>query len=177
MGRERIAEVGDPRRAGRPLDGRAEEVKRRRRGGRQHDVDLLPADEANGDRQRERAPGDVLIRNEEPSPEQRRLRTDARETLLGEQPFGGSAGARPDVAHAVDPGLRRQLQLGAVRQRAGHVRGEHVRLDPERRQVRRELERPLHSTPATGREVARHEQNLHCAKTSGTGKTTNFPSW
>jgi hypothetical protein len=42
--------------------------------------------------------------------------------------------------------------------------------------VRRELERPLHTTATAGREVARHEQGFHCAKTSGTGKTTNFPS-
>jgi hypothetical protein len=33
-------------------------------------------------------------------------------------------------------------------------------LDPERREMRRELERPLDAAPAARREVARNEKNL-----------------
>ena len=94
-------------------------------------------------------------------PNSRRLRADARE------PVPSRRGARrrgrrvrPDVADAMDPRLRRQLELGVRRHCAGQVGREHVRLDPERRQVRRELQRPMHATAAARREVERHEENL-----------------
>ena len=74
------------------------------------------------------------------------------------------AAARPHVARAVDPGLRRQGQIGILVHPLRIVGREHVRLDPERGQVRRELERPLHSTAARGREVHRHEEDLHAAR-------------
>ena len=159
MGGERVAQVGDPGRAGRPLHGGAEEVERRRRRGGEHDVDPLAPDEPDRDRRRERAPGHVLVRHEQLAPQQRRLRAEPRDALLVEQLLRRTAGARPDVAHAVDPRLRRQLEL-LVRHGAGHVRREHVGLDPERREVRRELERPLDAASAARREVARHEQNF-----------------
>ncbi len=66
-----------------------------------------------------------------------------------------------DVASAMDPGLRRYAQLGVPVHPLRIVRREHVGLDAERRQVLRELERALHAAPAGGREVHRHEQDLH----------------
>jgi hypothetical protein len=41
------------------------------------------------------------------------------------------------------------------------VRREYVRLDPERRQVARELERPLDAAAARGREVEGDEKELN----------------
>ena len=164
---ERVAEVGDPRSAGRPLHRGAEQVERRRRRGREHDVDPLAPDEPDGDRQRERAPRDVLVRDEQAPPEQRCLRADPCDALLADELLRGTSRARPDVAHAVDPRLRRQLEL-LVRDGPGDVRSEHVRLDPERREVRRELERPLDAAPAARREVARHEQDLQRSVTGAT---------
>jgi len=58
----------------------------------------------------------------------------------------------------VDPGLRGQLELGVLG--AGYVGREHVSLDPERREVGRELERPLDAASAARREVARYQENL-----------------
>ena len=115
---ERVAQVGDPGRAGRALDGGAEQVERRRRRGGEHDVDLLPAHEPDRDRQRERAPGDVLVGHEQPAPEQRRLRADARESpaCRGAAPTDGPraarrsarGGSRPaSAARARRPGRRR----------------------------------------------------------------------
>ena len=68
---------------------------------------------------------------------------------------------RADVARAVDPGLRRHAELGIPVDPLGIVRGEDVRLDAERGQVLRELERALHAAAARRREVHRHEQHLH----------------
>ena len=73
------------------------------------------------------------------------------------------AALRAEIARAVHPGLRRHGQLGVAVDPLRVVGREHVRLDPERRQVRRELERSLHAAAAGGREVERHEQHLHCA--------------
>ena len=164
---ERIAEVGDPGCAGRPLHGGAQEVKRRRRRGREHDVDALTAHEPDRDRQRDRAPGDVLVGDEQPAPEKRRLRAEARDALLGDQLLRRARCARPDVAHSVDPGLGRQLELRVGRRRAGHVGREHVGLDPERGQVRRELQGSLDSSAAARGEVARDEEELHPRNGSG----------
>ena len=158
---QRIAEVRDPGRAGRPLHRGAQQMERRRRRGGEHDVDPLATDEPNRNRQREGAPRDVLVRDEETAAEKRRLRPHPREPLLVGQPLGGTAAAGPDVAHPVDPRLCRQLELGVRGRRARHVRREHVGLDPERRQVRRELERPLDAAAARWREVERHDQDLH----------------
>ena len=68
----------------------------------------------------------------------------------------------------MDPRLRRQLELLVRRRRARHVRREHVRLDPERRQMRRELQRPLHASAAARRKVERHEQDLQPSVTAAT---------
>ena len=69
--------------------------------------------------------------------------------------------ARADVADAVHPGLRRHRQLRVAVRRTRILGREHVRLDPERGQLARELERSLHAAAARGREVERHEQQLH----------------
>ena len=96
MGGERVAQVGDPGRAGRPLHGGAEEVERRRRRGGEHDVDPLAAHEPDRDRRRERAPGSVLVRHEQLAPEQRRLRAESRDALLLQRaaPTDGPRAAR-----------------------------------------------------------------------------------
>ena len=60
---------------------------------------------------------------------------------------------RAEVARAVDPRLRRHAQLGVAVHPLRVVGREHVRLDPERGQVLRELERALHAAAARGREV------------------------
>ena len=157
---ERVAQVGDPGRAGRPLHRRAEEVERRRRRGREHDVDPLAPDEPDRDRRRERAPGDVLVRHEQPAPEQRGLRAEPRDSLLGDELLGrdGRRAARRSARDGSTPASAARAPRPPGRRR--EVRREHVRLDPERREVRRELQRPLDAAAAARREVARHEQDL-----------------
>src|SRR5205085_3280109 len=124
---------------------------------------------------REGAPRDVLVGYEELAAEESGLRAEPRDALLGEESLRRAAGLRPHVADAVDPRLRRQLELCVRRSRARDLRREHMRLDAERRQVRRELERPLDATPAARREVACHEQDLQRGP-GGTRKATNLSS-
>ena len=71
----------------------------------------------------------------------------------------------------MDPGLGGELELGV--RAAGQVRRQHVRLDPERRQVSRELQRALDTAPAAGREVTRHEQHFHGPNGTPSLKATN----
>jgi hypothetical protein len=59
------------------------------------------------------------------------------------------------------PGLRRHAEIGIAVHPLRIVGGEDVRLDAERRQVLRELQRALDPSTAGGREVHRHEQHLH----------------
>ena len=66
-----------------------------------------------------------------------------------------------EVAGAMNPRLCGHAQLGIGVHPLRVVRREHVRLDAERGQVLRELERALHAPAARGREVHRHEQHLH----------------
>ena len=66
-----------------------------------------------------------------------------------------------DVAHTMDPRLGRDAQVGVAVHPLRVVGREHVGLDAERREVLRELERPLHASSARGREVHRHEEHLH----------------
>ena len=61
----------------------------------------------------------------------------------------------------MDPCLRRRLQLVVDVNPFRIVGREHVRLDPVRGQVGRELQRALHTAAARRREVHRHEQDLH----------------
>ncbi len=71
--RDRVAQVGDPRNAGRLLDGGADQVERRRRRGRDEDVDLLLLDDAACRRDRGQAPADELVRHEQPPGKERGL--------------------------------------------------------------------------------------------------------
>src|SRR5439155_909383 len=80
--------------------------------------------------------------------EQRGLRPDTREPFLGAQQLRRLEPARADVARAVHPRLRRQRQLGVGVHPLRIVRREHVRLDPVRRQLARELERPVYAVAA-----------------------------
>ena len=62
---ERVAQVGDPVRARRLLHGGADEVHRARRRGREHDVDLVLARDADRRRDRGQVPADVLVGHEQ----------------------------------------------------------------------------------------------------------------
>ena len=75
-------------------------------------------------------------------------RDEAHETLRPVQLLGRLAAFRAEVARAMHPGERRRLKLVVAVDPLRVVRREHVRLDPELRQVRRELERPLHAAAA-----------------------------
>ena len=66
-----------------------------------------------------------------------------------------------EVAGAMNPRLCGHAQLGVGVHPLRVVGSEHVRLDAERGQVLRELERALHPPAACRREVHRHEQHLH----------------
>jgi hypothetical protein len=161
MGDERVAEICHPAHAGQPLDSRPDEVDgvRRRRG--HDDVDPLAANEADRGRDGRQAPGHVLVRDERPASEQARVRRSSLQASRPVQLVGGTPAARTDVAGAVHPGLRRRLEVVVTVDPPGVVRCEHVGLDPERRQVGRELERTLHAA-STGRgPVHGHEENLH----------------
>ena len=79
---------------------------------------------------------------------------------------GGPAAARAEVARAMHPRLGRRLELVVAVHPLRVVRREHVRLDPERRQVGRGLQRALDAAAARGREVERDEQDLHGSQVS-----------
>ena len=121
------------------------EMNRAGRRRRQHDVDPLAAHDRDRLRDRGRVPGHVLVRHEQPAADRRRLQQrelhpGAAVLLVGDPPA-----ARPDVARAVHPRLRRQRQVGVDVHPLRVVRREHVRLDPERGQMARELQRSLHA--------------------------------
>ena len=149
--------------AGRPLRRRADQVHRARRRGRDHDVDPLAAHELDRGGDRGQVPAHVLVGNEQPAPEQARLAHREVEPGRAVQLLRRPAALGADEAGPVHPGLRRRRQLGVGVDPLRIVGREHVRLDPERGQVRRELQRSLHAAAARGREVERHEQHLHCA--------------
>ena len=73
VGRDRVAQVGDPRHAGRLLHRRADQVERRRRRSRDNDVDRLVANDAASRRDGSQPPADELVGDEEASGEERRL--------------------------------------------------------------------------------------------------------
>ena len=89
----------------------------------------------------------------------------ALESLRAVQLLGRLPALRAEIAGAMHPRERRRLQLVVAVDPFRVVRGEHVGLDPEARQVRRELERPLDSAAAGRREVHRDQQDFHPRKT------------
>ena len=102
--------------------------------------------------------------HEQPPARELRLHADALEPLRAVQLLGGLAPFRPEVAGAVHPGERRRRQLVVAVDPLRVVGREHVRLDPELRQVRRELQRTLHAAAPGRREVHRDEEDLHCGR-------------
>jgi hypothetical protein len=62
---------------------------------------------------------------------------------------------------AVNPRLGRRLKLVVAVDPLRVVGSEHMRLDPERRQVRGRLQRALDAGAAGGREVQGDDQDLH----------------
>ena len=159
--RDRVAQVGHPLRARRLLHRRADQVHGAGRRRRQHDVDPLAARDRERLRDGRRVPGHVLVGQEQPAADRR----GAHERELDAAPavllVGDPPPARPDVARAVDPRLRRQRQVGVLVHPLRIVRREHVRLDPERGQMARELQRALHAAAAGGREIESDEEELH----------------
>ncbi len=109
-------------------------------------------------------------------PASRRLHAEALEALRAVQLLGRLAPLRAEVARAMHPRERRRLQLVVAVDPLRIVRREHVRLDPEARQVRRELERPLDAAAAGRREVHRDEEDLHCRQTIETA-ACGSPRW
>jgi len=158
---EGVALVGDPLDARQPLDRRADQVQRQRRAGRDHRVDAFALDDPHGGRNRRRRPGDARVRKQQPSAHHPRLGQCEVETLQRAQLLRVQPRFGPEVAGAVDERLGRRAQLVVAVQPLRVVGREDVRLDPERGQVRRQLQRPLNAAPAGGREVHGHEQNLH----------------
>ena len=162
VGDQRVAQVGDPARAGRALDRRADEMDRPRRRGRDHDVDPLLADDPDRRRDRGQVPAHVLVRHEQPPAE--RSCACRREPLEPGVPCSSSAGCRP-TARRSGRGAPRPARASAGRRRGGSTSGRPARARAARRpsagQVRGELERALHAAAARGREVQRDEEHLH----------------
>ncbi len=158
---DRIAQIGDPARTGRSLDGRSDEVDRRRRRGRDHGVDALASRDADRRGDRGEVPRHARIGEEQTTRRDLRLHKRTLEAVGRAQLLGGLPRARAEVPRAMDPGLSRHAQVGIAVDPLRVVGREDVGLDAERRQVLRELERSLHPSAAGGREVHRHEQHLH----------------
>ena len=139
---------------------------------RRHDgVDPLAAHDPDRCGDRGEVPGHARVGQEQPASGDLRLQEQALEPLGDGELLGRLPRPRPDVADAVHPGLRRHAQVGIAVHPLRVVGSEHVGLDPERGQVLRELQRPLHAAAARGREVQRDEEHLHGAKRRGRART------
>ncbi len=161
MQRNRVAQVGHPLRTGRLLHGRADQMHRPGRRRRHHDIDSLTPRNRDRLRDRSRVPGHVLIRDEHASADrrgahERELHAAPAVLLVGDPPA-----ARADVAGTVDPRLCRKRQVGVLVHPLRIVRRQDVRLDPERREMARELQRALDAAAARGRKVEGDEEELH----------------
>ena len=158
---ERVTQIRDPFRARRLLHRGADEMDRVRRRGGDDDVDPLLARDPDRGGDRGQVPAHVLVRDEQAPRGELRLHERALEPLLAVQLLGGLAPLRADVAGAVHPRLRRLAEVGVLVDPLRVVRRQHVRLDPERGQVLRELERSLDAAAAGRRPVERDEQQFH----------------
>ncbi len=157
----RVAHVGDPLDAGEALHRGTDQVHRVRRRGRDDDVDPLGAHDLDRRRDRGRVPRHVFVGDEHAAIREERHLRGAFEPARAVELLGRPPTFRPDVARAVHPGLRRRDQLVVAVDPLRVVGREHVRLDPERRQVRRELQRSLNARAAGRRPVHRDEQDFH----------------
>ena len=161
VGDDGVAQVGDPAGAGRALHGGADEMDRVRRRGRDHDVDLVLANEPNRGGDGGEVPRDVLVGDERAAAEQPRLGGEPCEALLAVELLGRLAADRAEVARPVHPRLRRHAQRLVTMDPLRVVGGEHVRLDPERGKVLGQLQGTLHSSTAGRGKVEADEQHLH----------------
>ena len=172
VGDDGVAQVGHPARAGRALHRGADEVDRVRRRGRDHDVDLVLADEPDRGRDRGEVPRHVLVGNERAAAEQPRLGGEPREALLAVELLGRLAADRAEVARPVHPRLGRHAERLVAMDPLRVVGREHVRLDPERGQVLGQLQGTLHSSTAGRGKVEADEQHLHPG--DGTGGSSRL---
>jgi hypothetical protein len=156
-----VAQVGDPARARRALHGRSDEVDRRRRRRRDHGVDALAPCDADCSRDRSEVPGHARIRKEQAPRRHLRLDERAVDPVGRPQLLGRLPRARAEIPRTMHPGLRRHAEAGIAVHPLRVVGREDVRLDTERREVLRKLERSLDPSTARGREVHRHEEHLH----------------
>ena len=164
MSDDGIAQVGDPRNSGGATDGRADEVDRggRRRG--EDDVDALASCDPDRGRDRRQVPADVLVRDEQPPARELQLLRRALEPSRPVQLLRGLAPLRSQVAGAMHPGQRRHREPFVAVNPLRVVGREHVRLDPELRQVCGELQWTLYPAAPGRREVHRDQENLHCGR-------------
>ena len=161
MQRDRVAQVGHPLRAGRLLHGRADQVHRP--GG-----DVVITTSIPSLRAIEIAFGIAVafqVTFSSGTSSRRPIGRGAQERELHAAPavllVGDPPAARADVAGAMDPRLRRERQVGVLVHPLRIVRRENVRLDPERREMARELQRALDAAAARGRKVEGDEEELH----------------
>ena len=161
MRQQGVAEVGHPACAGQSLHGGADEMDGAGRGRRQHDVDPLATDDACSRRDRRQRPADVLVGHEQASPEEARLEAQPVGARRAVQLLGRAAAFRAYVARAMDPRLRRWLELVVTVHPLRVVRRQHVRLDAQLGEMGCELQRPLDAAAARGREVERDDQDFH----------------
>ncbi len=158
---QRVAEIGDPARGSQTLHRCSDQMDGagRRRG--QDRVDLLFTHEPHRSGNRRQRPGDVLVGQEQPAPEQPRVGRVALDARRPVQRIRRAAAARPDVVRAMDPGLRRRLQVVVAVEPLGVIGRENVRLDAELGEERGELQRALDAASPGRREVHGNEENLH----------------
>ena len=161
---DRVTKVGDPRNADSAFDGRTDEMNRRGRRRRDDDVDAFALCDPDRGRDRGEVPADVLVRHEQPAPGELNLLRRTFEPRGAVQLLGRLAALRAEVARAVHPGEGRRRQPLVAMDPLGVVRSEHVRLDPELRQMRGELQRTLYPASSGGREVHRDQEHLHCGR-------------
>ena len=135
---ERVAQVGDPLHAGRLLHRRADQVHRRRRRGREHDVDPLAAHDADRGRDRGQVPADVLVGDEQPAAGELRLpRRRARAPASRAAPRRACAPSARGSAR----GAPRRASAAAARRRGGSTSGRRARARASRCRARADASR------------------------------------